>query len=124
MKNKITKIEITDLKLKSNKVKQLLDFEDSNILDKIVGSGVNKASIAEMKYEKDTEEYISLLRKKYKFAAFDCFREEDYFTKPILFKIIKVMLKRKKYMIYLVLLEYTNLLKHCTTSYNNATQNA
>lgn len=126
-RNKITEIEITDLKLKSNKVKQLLDFEDSNMLDKIVGSGVYKASIAEMKHEKDAKDYIALLREKYKFAAFDCFREEDYFTNPLLFKIIKVNPKsyvEKKKVYGLVLLEDTNLLKHCTTSYNNAIQNA
>ena len=75
-RNKITEIEITDLKLKSNKLKQLLDYEDSNMLDKIVGSGVLKASVAEMKHEKDAEEYIALLREKYKFIAYDCFREE------------------------------------------------
>ena len=126
-RNKITEIEITDLKLKSNKVKQLLDFENSNMLDKIVGSGVNKASIAEMKHEKDAKDYIALLREKYKFAAFDCFREEDYFLCPTLFKIIKVNPKscvEKKKVYGLVLLEDTNLLKHCTISYNNATQNA
>ena len=126
-RNKITEIEITDLKLKSNKVKQLLDFENSNMLDKIVGSGVNKASIAEMKHEKDAEEYIALLREKYKFAAFDCFKDEDYFLCPTLFKIIKVNPKsyvEKKKVYGLVLLEYTNLLKHCTTSYNNAIQSA
>lgn len=126
-RNKITEIEITDLKLKSNKVKQLLDFENSNMLDKIVGSGVNKASIAEMKHEKDAKDYIALLREKYKFAAFDCFREEDYFTNPLLFKIIKVNPKsyvEKKKVYGLVLLEDTNLLKHCTTSYNNVNQNA
>lgn len=126
-RNKITEIEITDLKLKSNKVKQLLNFKNSNMLDKIVGSGVNKASIAEMKHEKDAEEYIALLREKYKFATFDCFREEDYFTNPLLFKIIKVNPKsyvEKKKVYGLVLLEDTNLLKHCTTSYNNVNQNA
>lgn len=126
-RNKITEIEITDLKLKSNKVKQLLDFEDSNMLDKIVGSGILKASIAEMKHEKDAEEYIALLREKYKFAAFDCFKEEDYFLCPSLFKIIKVNPKsyvEKKKIYGLVLLEYTNILKHCTTTYNNVNQNA
>lgn len=126
-RNKITEIEITDLKLKSNKIKQLLDFEDSNMLDKIVGSGVLKASVAEMKHEKDAEEYIALLREKYKFIAYDCFREEDYFTDPLLFKIIKVNPKsyvEKKKVYGLVLLEYTNLLKQCTTSYNNVNQNA
>lgn len=126
-RNKITEIEITDLKLKSSKIKQLLDFEDSNMLDKIVGSGVLKASVAEMKHEKDAEEYIALLREKYKFIAYDCFREEDYFTDPLLFKIIKVNPKsyvEKKKVYGLVLLEYTNLLKQCTTSYNNVNQNA
>ncbi len=125
-RNKITEIEITDLKLKSNKVKQLLDFEDSNMLDKIVGSGVNKASISEMKHEKDVQEYIALLREKYKFAAFDCFKEEDYFTNPLLFKIIKVNPKsyvEKKKVYGLVLLEYTNMLKCCNTSYDIVNQN-
>lgn len=89
-RNKITEIEITDLKLKSNKVKQLLDFKDSNILDKIIGSGVYKASVSEMKHEKDALEYIELLQEKYEFDVVDYLDEEDYFVNPWLFKLIKV----------------------------------
>ncbi len=96
-RNKITEIEITDLKLKSNKVKQLLNFEDSNMLDKIVGSGVYKASIAEMKHEKDALEYIELLQGKYDFDVVDYLDEEDYFVNPWLFKIIKV---NQKFLVY------------------------
>ncbi len=126
-RNKITKINIIDLKLKSNKVKQLLDFEENGLMDKIIGTGILKTTITEMKHEKDALEYIELLRGKYKFAAFECFKEEDYFLNPMLFKIIKVNPKsyvEKKKVFGLVLLEYTNFLKKNTTTYDFSTQNA
>lgn len=115
---KIIKVEVANLKLKPNKIKELLDFEEKNMIDKIIGSGVNKASITEMKHDKDAIDYIELLRTKYNIIAFDCFKEEDYFTNPLLFKIIKVNPKsyvEKKKVYGLLLVEDTNLLKHCTT---------
>ena len=126
-KKKIIKVELLDLKLKSNKVKELLDLEQKNMIDKIVGSGVLKASITEMKHDKDALDYIELLRTKYKFAAFDLYDMEDYYINPLLFKIIKVNPKsyvEKKKVYGLVLLDYTNLLKECPTTYDNANQNA
>lgn len=121
-KKKIIKVDLVNLKLKSNKVKELLDLEEKNMIDKIIGSGVLKASIAEVKHDKDALDYIELLRTKYKFAAFDFYDIEDYYTHPLLFKIIKVNPKscvEKKKVYGLVLLEYTNLLKQCTITYNN-----
>lgn len=121
-KKKIIKVDLVNLKLKSNKVKELLDLEEKNMIDKIIGSGVLKASIAEVKHDKDALDYIELLRTKYKFAAYDFYDIEDYYTNPLLFKIIKVNPKscvEKKKVYGLVLLEYTNLLKQCTITYNN-----
>lgn len=40
VENRIITVEIADLKLKSNKVRQLLDYEEHNMMDKIIGSGV------------------------------------------------------------------------------------
>lgn len=120
-RKKIIRVDLANLKLKPNKVKELLDFEENNMIDKIIGSGVLKASITEMKHDKDALEYIELLRTKYKFAAFEFYKLEDYFTNPLLFKIIKVNPKSyvEKEKVYgLVLLEDTNLLQHCTTTYN------
>lgn len=113
-RNKITEIEITDLKLKSNKVKQLLDFEDSNMLDKIVGSGVLKASIAEMKHEKDAEEYINLLRDRYKFIVFEFSKDDEFFLNSQLFKLIHIKPKsviEKEKVLALFLAERSNLIQ-------------
>lgn len=121
-KKKIIKVDLVNLKLKSNKVKELLDLEEKNMIDKIIGSGVLKASITKVKHDKDALDYIELLRTKYKFAAYDFYDIEDYYTNPLLFKIIKVNPKscvEKKKVYGLVLLEYTNLLKQCTITYNN-----
>ena len=52
-RNKITSVQITDLKLKPNKVNELLDYTNRNMVDKIIGTGVYKASISTMKHEKD-----------------------------------------------------------------------
>lgn len=93
------------------------------MIDKIIGNGVFKASLTEVKHDKDAIDYIELLRTKYKFAAFDCFNEEEYYTNPLLFKTIKVNPKsyvEKKKVYGLVLLEYTKLLKQCSTTYDNA----
>lgn len=121
-KKKITKVDLVNLKLKSNKVKELLDLEEKNMIDKIIGSGVLKASITEVKHDKEALDYIELLRTKYKFAAYDFYDIEDYYTNPLLFKIIKVNPKscvEKKKIYGLVLLEFTNLLKQCSITYNN-----
>ena len=121
-KKKIIKVDLVNLKLKSNKVKELLELEEKNMIDKIIGSGVLKASITEVKHDKEALDYIELLRTKYKFAAYDFYDIEDYYTSPLLFKIIKVNPKscvEKKKVYGLVLLEYTNLLKQCTITYNN-----
>lgn len=116
-RNKITSVQITDLKLKPNKVNELLDYTKGNIIDKIIGSGVNKATISTMKHERDAKEYIELLRKKYKVAVFECFDEKDYFLNSLLFKIIKIKPKsfiEKEKTLGLMLLEDTNFLKSST----------
>lgn len=115
VRNKITSVQITDLKLKHNKVNELLEFSNANMIDKIIGNGVNKATISTMKHRKDAEEYIELLRKKYKVAVFECFDEKDYFLNSLLFKIIKIKPKsfiEKEKTLGLMLLENTNYLKN------------
>lgn len=111
--NKIESAKLISLKLKSHKINQLLDLKNSNVIDEVFGSGVNKLSIAEMKHDKDALEYIELLRNKYKFIAFDCFKEEDCFLNPLLFKVIKVnptsvVEKKKFYSLFLI--ESSNIL--------------
>lgn len=113
-RNKITAVEVTDLKLKSNKVKKLLDFEDNNMLDKIVGTGVYKASISEMKHKKDAEEYINLLRDRYKFIVFEFSKDDDFFLNSQLFKLIHIKPKsviEKEKVLALFLAEQSNLIQ-------------
>lgn len=111
---RIENAKLIELKLKSHKINRLLDYKNSNMIDDVLGSGVNKLSIAEMKHEKDALEYIELLRKQYKFAVFDFYKLEDYCINPLLFKIIKVNPKcvaEKKKVFGLFLLESSNLIK-------------
>ena len=92
-KKKIIKVDLVNLKLKSNKVKELLDLEEKNMIDTIIGSGVLKASITEVKHDKDALDYIELLRTKYKFAAYDFYDIEDYYTNPYYLRLLKLILK-------------------------------
>ena len=113
-RNKITSVEITDLKLKQSKVNELLDFSNSNMIDKIIGNGVYKASISTMKHEKDALEYIEILKKKHKLSVCALSEDYDYFLDEMLFKVIKVKPKsaiEKEKTIYLYLDEPTNLMK-------------
>jgi len=89
-RNKIISVDIANLKIKPNKVNKLLEYKNNNLFDEIIGSGVYKASVSEMKHEKDALEYIELLKEKYKFDVVDYLDEEEYFVNPWLFKIIKV----------------------------------
>lgn len=110
---KIKSVQIVDLKLKTNKAKELLEYSNNGLLDKVLGSGVNKMTYCEVKHEKDAQEYIDLLRKKYKFVKVDFCEEEDYFLNPLLFKIIKVNPKsvvEKKKTIGLFLIEPSKIL--------------
>ena len=115
-KNKGKRIEtanVIELKLKSHKLNRLLEYKNNNMIDNILGSGVNKMSIAEMKHEKDALEYIELLRKKYRFAVFDFYKLEDYCLNPLLFKVIEVNPKsvvEKKKVFGLFLLEPSNII--------------
>lgn len=121
-RNKITSVEITDLKLKPNKVNELLDYTNGNMVDKIIGTGVYKASISTMKHEKDALEYIELLKKKHKVMAYTLSEDYDYYLDVLLFKIIKVKPKsviEKEKTIYLYLTEPTNLLKKVSESFAN-----
>ncbi len=121
-RNKITSVEITDLKLKPNKVNELLDYTNKNMVDKIIGTGVYKASISTMKHEKDALEYIELLKKKHKVMAYTLSEDYDYYLDVLLFKIIKVKPKsviEKEKTIYLYLTEPTNLLKKVSESFAN-----
>lgn len=121
-RNKITSVEITDLKLKPNKVNELLDYTNGNMVDKIIGTGVYKASISTMKHEKDALEYIELLKKKHKIMVYILSEDYDYYLDVLLFKIIKVKPKsviEKEKTIYLYLTEPTNLLKKVSESFAN-----
>ena len=121
-RNKITSVQITDLKLKPNKVNELLDYTNKNMVDKIIGTGVYKASISTMKHEKDALEYIELLKKKHKVMAYTLSEDYDFYLDVLLFKIIKVKPKsviEKEKTIYLYLTEPTNLLKKVSESFAN-----
>ena len=97
---RIESAKLIDLKLKSHKVNQLLDYESKGIIDKYFGKGVYKITTSEMKNEKDALEYIKILKKKYNFSVIEWEDDEDWFLIDNLFKIIKVkptsLAKKKK----------------------------
>lgn len=114
---KIKSVEIVDLKLKSNKMSELLDYSSKGLLDKVLGSGVYKTTYTEMKHESDALEYINLLRKKYKVMVMDWVPEEEYFLNTQLFKIIKVnpksVVEKKKTLGLFILEPSTFLMENC-----------
>lgn len=97
---RIESAKLIDLKLKSHKVNQLLDYESKGIIDEYFGKGVYKITTSEMKNEKDALEYIEILKKKYNFSVIEWGDDEDWFLIDNLFKIIKVkptsLAKKKK----------------------------
>lgn len=97
---RIESAKLIDLKLKSHKVNQLLDYENKGVIDKYLGKGVYKITTSEMKNEKDALEYIEILKKKYNFSVIEWEDDKDWFLIDSLFKIIKVnptsLAKKKK----------------------------
>lgn len=97
---RIESAKLIDLKLKSHKVNQLLDYENKGVIDKHLGKGVYKITTSEIKNEKDALEYIEILKKKYNFSVIEWEDDEDWFLIDSLFKIIKVnptsLAKKKK----------------------------
>ena len=84
-KNKrIENATLIDLKLKSHKINQLLDYENQGIIDKYFGKGVYKTTISEMKNEKDALEYIEILNKKYNFSIIEWEDDEDWLLMDII----------------------------------------
>lgn len=84
------------------------------MLDKIVGTGVYKASVSEMKHEKDAEEYINLLRDRYKFIVFEFTKDGEFFLNSQLFKLIHIKPKsviEKEKVLALFLAEKSNLIQ-------------
>lgn len=97
---RIESAKLIDLKLKSHKVNQLLDYENKGVIDKYLSKGIYKITISEMKNEKDALEYIEILKKKYNFSIIEWEDDKDWFLMDSLFKIIKVnptsLAKKKK----------------------------
>ena len=97
---RIESAKLIDLKLKSHKVNQLLDYENKGVIDKYLGKGIYKITTSEMKNEKDALEYIEILKKKYNFSVIEWEDDKDWFLMDSLFKIIKVnptsLAKKKK----------------------------
>lgn len=97
---RIESAKLIDLKLKSHKVNQLLDYENKGVIDKYLGKGIYKITTSEMKNEKDALEYIEILKKKYNFSVIEWEDDKDWFLMDSLFKIVKVnptsLAKKKK----------------------------
>lgn len=114
--NKITTVDVVDFRIKSNKVNELLDYNNRNLFDEVVGSGVYKASVAQMKHEKDALEYIEILREKYKFAVFDFSSDDEFYLNSQLFKLIHIKptsVVEKEKVLGLFLEGPINFLKEC-----------
>ncbi len=94
-RNKITDIKLIDLKLKPHKIKELLDYKNKNMIDKVLGKGINQMSVMEVKHDRDALDYINILKKQFNVMVinFDnSYNENDNnnYLDPRLFKIIKV----------------------------------
>jgi len=87
---KIEDAKIIDLKLKPHKINKLLDYENKNMIDTVIGKGLLKTSITNVKNEKDAFDYIEILKMKYNFEIIEWEDDEDWFLFPTLFKIIKI----------------------------------
>ena len=56
-----------ELHLKSYRLNMLLDLKSNNLLDEIMGNGIMKMSVANMKSEKKAYDYIDILKKSINF---------------------------------------------------------
>ena len=98
--NKIKSVEIVDLKIKSNKISQLVNYASTGEMDEIIGNSVCQTSYTTMKNEKDALEYINLLKKKYDItycetlesrkSDIDMLWEDGLVLTPLMFKIIRI----------------------------------
>ena len=98
--NKIKSVEIVDLKIKSNKISQLVNYASTGEMDEIIGNSVCRTSYTTMKNEKDALEYINLLKKKYDItycetlesrkSDIDMLWEDGLVLTPLMFKIIRI----------------------------------
>ena len=77
-----------ELKIKPNRVSELLDYAPKRNVDKILGKEFDRISFTEMKYEKDALEYIELLKKKYKIGVAE--KIDNVLLSTSLFKHIKI----------------------------------
>lgn len=83
-------VEILNLKLRPHKAKNLQNLFESNELDFLYGGyHNNEYSIVEFT-EKQAEDYINILKKKYNINVIDVFKENKYYYNENLFKIINV----------------------------------
>lgn len=86
--NRIASVDLVELKIKPNRVSELLDYAPKGNVDKILGKEFDRISFTEMKYEKDALEYIELLKKKYKIGVAE--KIDNVLLSTSLFKHIKI----------------------------------
>ena len=116
--NRIASVELVDLKIKSHRVSELLDYDPKGNFDRIIGKEFLRTSYAEMKYEKDALEYIELLKEKYKIGITEKV-DNSCLLSPTLFKHIKInpvkAIEKEKdiYLFFLGTKEYKNDFSKC-----------
>lgn len=108
---KNVKIELLDLQLKRNKVQQLMELKEKNMIDVMVDYKGTRCSQASFKTEKEAFNYVEILNKRYDFDIIDVAENGNYIADSSkLFKIINVEPTRaieKKRTLFLELNEYT-----------------
>lgn len=86
------KIELEDLKIKTNKIQKLFELRENGMLDEIVDYENYKFSIATFKNENEANKYIDILKKKYSLSVREeLLFENDYYYNDNLFKVINVL---------------------------------
>lgn len=86
------RIELSELKIKSNKIQKLFELREKGMLDEIVDYENYKFSISTFKNENEAYKYIDILKNKYNISVKEeLLLENDYYYNDTLFKVINVL---------------------------------
>ena len=101
-KTKITEVKLADLTIRKDKVRELFELKEKNMLDLVDDCGANKFSLSYMRNEQEVEDYVAMLRTKYNIDILKYDSIEDSYYLENAFKYIVVPPKKaiEKYKYY------------------------